>query len=95
MVTQSSKQFKSIKKNNQKNQAAIKTVYKCDDIQIQQGNFSTNDILKIINKSLKIDTLNDSSNDDENNKKINKNTFVELNIENSEDYILETDIQIL
>jgi hypothetical protein len=70
---------------------AIKTVYNCDDIQIQQGNFSTNDILKIINKLLRIDKLDDNSNND-NEKKINKNTFVELNIENSEDYILETDI---
>jgi hypothetical protein len=70
---------------------AIKTVYDCDEIQIQQGNFSSNDILKIINKSLKIDTPNDNS-IDENDKKINKNIFVELNIENSEDYLLETDI---
>jgi hypothetical protein len=67
---------------------AIKTVYNCDEI--QQGNFSTNDIFKIINRSLNINSLNDNSIDD-NEKKINKNTFIELNIENSENYLLETD----
>jgi hypothetical protein len=67
---------------------AIKTVYNCDEI--QQGNFSTNDIFNIINKALNINSLNDNSIDN-NDKKINKNIFVELNIENSENYILETD----
>ncbi len=67
---------------------AMKTVYNCNEI--KQENFTNNDILQIINKSLNIENLNCNFND-EDCTKIKKNIFVELNIENSENYLLETD----
>jgi hypothetical protein len=83
---------------------AVKNFFNIDNISI--NNFSSNDILTILNKLIKINDDNDSDNDINlsNSKKIiNKsnsdninvkifNTFIELNIENSENYQLNTDI---
>ena len=78
---------------------AIKTVFNCNDI--HHNNFSSNDIMSIIGNLIKINFTNDNVNNNKNNNDIqttesynnkNLNTFVELNIENSENYQLETDI---
>jgi hypothetical protein len=75
---------------------AVKNVFGNDDFPI--NNFSPYDILNLINNLIKINNDDDTKNKDtyksntENFNLKNLNTFVELNIENSENYQLDTEI---
>ena len=72
---------------------AIKNVFNCDDW-IHHNNFSLSDILALINNLVKLNNeeeINFNKNLENINDK-NFNTFIELNIENSENYQLDTDI---
>jgi len=79
---------------------AVKNVFGIDDFPI--NNFSSFDILSIINNLIKINNDNDNivinkkkdtcKSNTENFNVNNLNTFIELNIENSENYQLDTEI---
>jgi hypothetical protein len=75
---------------------AIKNVFGYDDLSV--NNFTSSDILNLINNFVKINSdeeyLNKKNliNKNENINVKNLNTFIELNIENSENYQLDTEI---
>jgi hypothetical protein len=76
---------------------AVKNVFGYDDLSI--NNFTSSDILNLINNFVKInnndDVILNKKNLSNNNEKFNVknlNTFIELNIENSENYQLDTEI---
>jgi hypothetical protein len=82
---------------------AVKNVFGYDDFSI--NNFSPFDVLTLINNLIKFNNNDNDDNNNDNNKKKdtyksntenfdvkNLNTFVELNIENSENYQLDTEM---